>query len=64
MTAPLQKNVPIVDEQGYPTRYFIEFMLPKRTFSGVITTAPLTAGGTNGSMTFLNGQLISQVPAT
>lgn len=33
-------------------------------FSGTITTAKLTAGGTNGSMTFTNGALTAQVAAT
>jgi len=29
-----------------------------------ITTAPLTGGGTTGSMTFFNGRLVAQVQAT
>lgn len=33
-------------------------------YTGTITTAKLTSGGTNGSMTFQNGLLISQVAAT
>lgn len=33
-------------------------------FSGTITTAKLTAGGANGSMTFTNGILTAQVAAT
>lgn len=33
-------------------------------FTGTITTAKLTAGGSNGSMTFSSGILISQVQAT
>lgn len=33
-------------------------------FNGTITTAKLTAGGTNGSMSFTNGVLTSQTPAT
>lgn len=33
-------------------------------FTGVITTAKLTSGGTAGSMTFVNGQLVSDVQAT
>lgn len=33
-------------------------------YSGTITTAKLTGGGANGSMTFVNGVLISQVAAT
>ena len=32
--------------------------------SATITTAKLTPGGTNGSMTFTNGILTSQTPAT
>ena len=33
-------------------------------FSGTITTAKLTGGGANGSMTFVNGVLTKQTPAT
>lgn len=33
-------------------------------FTGTITTAKLTTGGTNGSMTFTKGVLTSQTPAT
>jgi len=33
-------------------------------FGGTIVTAKLTVGGANGSMTFSNGFLVSQVPAT
>ena len=38
--------------------------LPTGLFSGTITTAKLTVGGTNGSMTFVNGSLSSQTAAT
>lgn len=33
-------------------------------FTGTITTAKLTGGGANGSMTFSNGILTAQTPAT
>lgn len=33
-------------------------------YSGTITTAKITPGGSNGSMTFTNGILISQTAAT
>lgn len=33
-------------------------------FTGVITTAKLTATGTNGTMTFTNGILTAETPAT
>lgn len=33
-------------------------------FTGTIATAPLTGGGTNGSMTFQNGVLIESTPAS
>lgn len=33
-------------------------------FTGVVTTAKLTSGGTNGSMTFASGVLTAQVAAT
>lgn len=34
------------------------------TFTGTVVTAPLTGLGAAGSMTFVNGILVSQVPAT
>lgn len=37
---------------------------PPSGFSGVITTAKLTGGGANGSMTFVNGVLTARVAAT
>jgi hypothetical protein len=37
---------------------------PPVSFTGTITTAKLTVGGANGSMTFANGILISEVAAT
>ena len=33
-------------------------------FTGTITTAKLTGGGTNGSITFVNGVVTEQTPAT
>ena len=33
-------------------------------YTGTITTAKLTGGGANGSMTFQNGILVSETPAT
>lgn len=33
-------------------------------FTGTITTAPLTVGGTTGSMTFQNGVLTARTSAT
>lgn len=33
-------------------------------YTGTVTTAALTGGGTQGSMTFANGILVSQTPAT
>lgn len=38
--------------------------LPAAGISAVITTAALTTGGTQGSMTFTNGILTAQTPAT
>ena len=37
---------------------------PPSGYTGVITTAKLTGGGANGSMTFTNGVLTAQTPAT
>lgn len=39
-------------------------VLPSNGISTTITTAKLTVGGHNGSMTFTNGILTSQTPAT
>ena len=33
-------------------------------FTGTIVTAPLTGGGTTGTMVFVGGRLVSQVAAT
>lgn len=38
--------------------------LPPGGVSATITTAKLTVGGTNGSMTYVDGQLTAQTPAT
>lgn len=38
--------------------------MPTSGFSGTITTAKLTGLGANGSMTFMNGILTAQTPAT
>lgn len=46
-------SIPYSDVTGTPTGY-----------TGTITTAKLTAGGTNGSMTFTNGILTAQTQAT
>lgn len=54
---------------GTPSQFMIGWMnavnnLLSRGFTGTITTAKLTGGGANGSMTFQNGILVSQTPAT
>lgn len=36
----------------------------KNTFTGTIITAKVTGGGATGSMTFVNGEVTSQVQAT
>lgn len=59
---------PLVDREGRATNHWWEFFdslwKPASRFSGTIATAKLTTTGTNGSMTFLNGILTSQVPPT
>lgn len=50
----------IVVFSGLPQNYADQ--LPG--LSVTITTAPLTGGGTPGSMTFQNGILVAQTPAT
>lgn len=54
---------------GRPSQLMIGWMnavnqLLNRGFTGTIATAKLTGGGTNGSMTFQNGVLVAQTPAT
>jgi hypothetical protein len=68
---PFQMNTPVVDARGCATAYFAalqnELQLasaPPVTFSGTIVTAKLTPAGANGSITFVNGTVVSQVPAT
>jgi hypothetical protein len=46
------------------TWYFYWATLPQAGISATIATAKLTGGGTNGSMTFVNGVLTAQVAAT
>lgn len=60
---PLPPSVPIVDGKGCPTVYFLQY-LTAGLFSGTVVTAKLTGGGTNGSMTFVNGRLTAQKAAT
>lgn len=62
----------VMQPSGLPTESMYVWMLlvtqlaqiVQRGFSGTIVTAALTGGGTQGSMTFQNGVLISQVAAT
>lgn len=63
------RNDKIVEESGLPTEsmYLWMFLLNallESGFTGTITTAALTGAGTQGSMTFQNGVLITQVQAT
>jgi hypothetical protein len=60
---PLSKFTQIVDEEGRPTQYFINFLL-NQGYSGTVTTAKLTNTGANGSMTFAGGVLVRMVAAT
>lgn len=64
-----QRSEPLTDEDQRATKNFSMFLtgiaaLFTRGYTGTITTAKLTGGGANGSMTFENGVLISQTPAT
>ncbi len=61
---PFPPNTPIVDGRGNPTPYFLSYLNGTNLFSGTITTAKLTGGGTNGSMVFVNGRLVNEVAAT
>lgn len=60
---PLPPGVPIVDGRGCPTVYFLNY-LTEGLFSGTVATAKLTVAGVNGSMTFVNGRLVSSRAAT
>lgn len=63
---------PIVDQLGRSTEPMFMWMtlvdtliqILNTAYSGTIVTAALTGGGTQGSMTFENGVLTAQVPAT
>lgn len=73
MVAPLT-NTPdrsnaIVEKDGVATEDFFIWLalvteLLEKGYSGTITTAALTGPGTQGSMTFEHGILVSQTPAT
>lgn len=63
------QEYPIVDAEGRSTELMFVWMallanLLRAGFSGTITTAAITGGGTTGSMTFQNGVLIEEVSAT
>ena len=57
-----QNGVSIVIFDG--TNWFASAVSAPSGFSGTITTAKLTTGGSNGSMTYVAGVLTSQTPAT
>jgi len=70
---PPDRSSVIVDSDGRKTGYFFNWLnavyaLLNKTllkgYTGTIVTAKLTGGGTNGSMTFVNGVVVSQVAAT
>jgi hypothetical protein len=65
----LTKGTTLIDRMGVATQYFFNWLalvqsLFDQGYSGTITTAALTNTGTQGSMTFMNGVLISQTAAT
>lgn len=64
---------PLVEQEGRASTAFQKWIqqvslaingIPPQTFSGTIATAKLTGGGANGSITFTNGVVTAQVPAT
>lgn len=68
-TPPPQNLQRIANPDGTPTQDLIAWMnavnnLLGKGFTGTIATAKLTGGGANGSMTFVNGVLTAQTPAT
>jgi hypothetical protein len=62
----LQKETRIVTADGRPTQYFLNYLLQAlpKGYTGTIATAALTGGGANGSITFQNGVVVAQTPAT
>jgi hypothetical protein len=46
------------------TGFYTDLLGTPTGYSGTVTTAKLTGGGTNGSMTFVNGILTAQTQAT
>ena len=68
MSIPPSIQTPAVDMQRRLTPFWFNLIMqllnPTKGFTGTITTTKLTGGGTNGSMTFEDGRLISQVAAT
>lgn len=66
-------SAPIADDRRFCTHLWYNWFLQLKIrfdsslgtgYSGVIVTAKLTALGTQGSMTFVNGILTTQVAAT
>jgi hypothetical protein len=59
---------PVLDGKDFAVSWWMFFKSLALAFgqgyNGTIVTAKLTSGGTNGSMTFQYGLLISQVAAT
>jgi hypothetical protein len=66
------KNAPVLDQQGKFTFYWFGWLnklvqIVNGLMVGVsvtVVTAKLTPGGTAGSLTYTNGRLTAQVPAT
>lgn len=63
------RNERIVSPEGLPSESLFIWMmlitqLLEQGYTGTIVTAALTGGGTQGSMSFQNGVLIAQTPAT
>ena len=62
-------EIPLTDRQGNTSKnwyfFFQAISAPLGAgFNGTIVTAKLTGGGSNGSITFTNGVVTSQTPAT
>lgn len=66
--APIQTNLALNNKLTPPwIKWFIELVAEVNgsgRFTGTIATAPLTGGGSAGSMTFTNGYLTSHTDAT
>jgi hypothetical protein len=64
LNSPPTYDVPVMTKGANTSAWYRWFQGLAGGFTGTITTAKLTSGGTEGSMTFTNGIVTSQTAAT